>query len=105
MGTHIIILHYKFNYMAKATSHLPRIIYAHTPDQDTYIAYNPLKGICICPEDDMERIEMFEHKEKFEGTNSKGDYEFTWFIGELEMRTTEGLETIKFTDIIKIQMP
>jgi hypothetical protein len=91
--------------MAKATGQLPRIIYSHCPDQDTYIAYSPLKGICICPEDDMERIEMYEDKVKFEGTRANTDYEFAWLVGEIEMRTTEGLEIIQFTDIIKIQMP
>jgi hypothetical protein len=71
-------------------------------EQSSYIIYNPSRGICICPENEVVRVLMFDKPLKWDGWNNKDEYLFGWVIGDIEVNTTEGRDIIQFTDIIKI---
>lgn len=91
--------------MALATGRIPRQIPEHTLDQTHYVVYDIKGGIALVPEDEMKRIEFYEHPERVEGTNNHQNYELGWALGEIEVFHTEGQEVIRFHDIVKITLP
>jgi hypothetical protein len=91
--------------MAISNTRLPNTVYSTPMEWDrAYIVYNQDNGICICDKDNLFDLEFYEEQKKCPLGPGDGDG-FVWVRGEITMKTTEGIITIPFTDIIEIYKP